>query len=396
MARATYDKSPEELAREQIRYNDELRREQARRDMVNARVLHRNQALKAGIPESVLPSPSQIKTMSDADWNSSAERMSRYGFHGVDEQGRLLPPKNQSPLVAPARISPLPAAVTSKAPLNAFNDGTSSVARSLGYETKPTVSQSVKANGVLNAFSTTPADARAIAERYGSSDQGGGPKRQHTYTDAAGKDLGPMYDANGHVIPMPKGTVGLRGGESKAPTNAPITPALRQLETFPSVPTDPSANISLQSRPPQLNTDLTKSGPVFPVEPKPAVPPSTAQSIGARAGELARSGIRTLFTGPINAAVTAGKDVASSLNRNLVSPTLDALAGAAGGFVSGFTPRTATNASAAQFEKPTKENPVPVTPTTPNANIDRTDNSLANFGLSEDDITKRKLAFAGF
>jgi hypothetical protein len=68
--------------------------------------------------------------------------------------------------------------------------------------------------------------------------------------------------------------------------------------------------------------------------------------------------------------------------------------GAARGFARGALGRTTaagvSNASAAQFEQPTADNPIPTTETTPVSDIDRSDNAIAKFGK-----TKRR-QFSGF
>jgi hypothetical protein len=51
-------------------------------------------------------------------------------------------------------------------------------------------------------------------------------------------------------------------------------------------------------------------------------------------------------------------------------------------------PSGVSNATAAQFEKPTAANPVPTTPTTPTADIDKSDASLSKFGVDDDELRK--------
>lgn len=205
----------------------------------------------------------------------------------------------------------------------------------------------------------------------------------------------------------------------KAPENIPVPPAALpanvmargSLNGLTAQPVDPFGGINLESRPPALNTDITKAGPVFPVEPVAPVPPAQmtdAERIGAMAGQTGRQLVHNAVTVPVSAAISTGKTIGSALNQNIVSPIArtignvkqglySAVRGVFGGFTQPQSPAGVTNATAAQFQTPTKENPIPVTPTAPTANIDQSDNSLAKFGLSEDELAKRKkLAFAGF
>lgn len=197
----------------------------------------------------------------------------------------------------------------------------------------------------------------------------------------------------------------------KTPENVPVPPAALpanvmargSLNGLTAQPADPFGGINLESRPPALNTDITKAGPVFPVEqPAPVAP---VQPTGA---ELAGQSVRNFLTAlPSRISKTfRSADVLGEANRpapeeSLPNSTLANVATAASGFTRGLMQPAATagvtNATAAQFQKPTTENPVPVTPTAPTANIDQSENSLAKFGLSEDELAKRKkLAFAGF
>jgi hypothetical protein len=195
-----------------------------------------------------------------------------------------------------------------------------------------------------------------------------------------------------------------------APVSTPVTPAMRTAEPVLPVnrlngltaqPADPFRDISLNSRPPMLNTDLTRPGPVFPVAPTPPVAPSRAEVAGrttrrvignvldAIPKETTFGSSHAIGPAPVQKPIIDVPRIASNFFRgfNTAAPpttTPDA------------TPSGVTNATAAQFQKPTKENPVPITDTTPDTNIDRSQSSIASFGLSEDEQTKRKRLFAGF
>lgn len=110
-------------------------------------------------------------------------------------------------------------------------------------------------------------------------------------------------------------------------------------------------------------------------------PPVTGQPIVDVPGALSRAG-----------SAIAG--AASNVGSAIATP----VRGFASGFMGGGdkTPAGATNASAAQFQKPTQANPTPITPTSPVANIDKTTESMARFGMSDDEFNRRKFAFAGF
>lgn len=191
----------------------------------------------------------------------------------------------------------------------------------------------------------------------------------------------------------------------KAPENVPVPPAALpanvmargSLNGLTAQPVDPFGGINLESRPPALNTDITKAGPVFPVE-QPVAPPPVAPSGAEIAGANTRRVIGNVL-GAIPKESVFGSSVVAPPPAD--KPIID-IPQLASNFFKGFNqqPQNAagvTNATAAQFQKPTTENPVPVTPTAPTANIDQSDNSLAKFGLSEDELAKRKkLAFAGF
>jgi hypothetical protein len=186
-------------------------------------------------------------------------------------------------------------------------------------------------------------------------------------------------------------------GVKRGTTNAPVPPAaqpLAQLAPGPgTIPAkmlaDPFADVNLQSRPP-LNTSLGNSDPVFPIAP---TPPGRAEM----AGQTTR---RVL--GNVLGAIPKETSFGSSHVTAPVQPAAPILdvPKIASNFFRGFNnpgPAGVTNATAAQFKTPTKENPLPGTDTTPATNIDKSEDSLAKFGLSEDELArKKKLAFSGF
>jgi hypothetical protein len=198
----------------------------------------------------------------------------------------------------------------------------------------------------------------------------------------------------------------------KTPTSVPVTPAMQA--TAPAVvprtnalngltaqPVDPFAGINLNSRPPMLNTDITRPGPVFPVTPTPPAQPTRSEM----AGRTTRRVLGDVLSAIPKESVFGTSRVQPPATRD--TPIID-LPRITSNFFRGFntaappttapatTPAGVTNATAAQFQTPTKENPVPITETSPETNIDRSQSSIAKFGLSEDELTKRKRLFAGF
>jgi hypothetical protein len=195
----------------------------------------------------------------------------------------------------------------------------------------------------------------------------------------------------------------------KAPSSVPVTPAMQAAVTpranalngLTAQPVDPFAGISLNSRPPMLNTDITRPGPVFPVAPTPPAAPSRAELagrttrrvigdvLGAIPKETTFGSSHTIAPAPVEKPLIDVPRIASNFFRgfNTATPPVTAPA---------TTPAGVTNATAAQFQVPTKENPVPITETSPETKIDQSQSSLAKFGLSEDELTKRKRLFTGF
>lgn len=153
---------------------------------------------------------------------------------------------------------------------------------------------------------------------------------------------------------------------------------------------------------PRINPSLLTSSPVFPVE-QPA--PSGAEIAGASTRQAVSAFGRALVD-------TSGAPAARNLNRagpgamqpgapiidlpGMASKGGNAVAGFTRGLLGRSTAAGASNASAAQFQQPTKANPVPLTPTSPAANIDRSENAIAKFGMTDAEFSRKKLAFAGF
>jgi hypothetical protein len=200
----------------------------------------------------------------------------------------------------------------------------------------------------------------------------------------------------------------------KAPSSVPVTPAMRTVASNPlnqlapspgtipaNILADPFGSVNANSRPPMYNTDLRRPGPVFPVEPTPPAAPSRAELAGRTTRRVLGNVLdaipkestfgSTHYTAPVqpDAPIIDVPKIASNFFRGLNTATPPATAPAT-------TPAGVTNATAAQFQTPTKENPVPLTDTSPDTNIDRSQTSIAKFGLSEDELTKRKRLFAGF
>jgi hypothetical protein len=193
-------------------------------------------------------------------------------------------------------------------------------------------------------------------------------------------------------------------GVKRGTTNMPVPPAaqapvaqpLAQLAPSPgTIPAkmlaDPFGGVNAESRPPQFNTSLGNSDPVFPIAP---TPPGRAEV----AGQTTRRVLGNVL-GAIPKETSFGSSHVTAPAQP-DAPILD-VPKIASNFFRGFNnpgPAGVTNATAAQFKTPTKENPLPGTDTTPATNIDKSESSLAKFGLSEDELArKKKLAmFGGF
>ncbi len=158
-------------------------------------------------------------------------------------------------------------------------------------------------------------------------------------------------------------------------------------------PTAPGQNVSVAGARPQLNTDITSPGAVFPQQ------PTGAERAGAATRSAIGRGVDVLGRKELAAAdvVTGGLKTAGAAAASPVAKGFQAVTGFTRGLLGRSTAAGATNASAAQFEQPTaKTGGRPVTPTSPQFNIDRSDQSLGKFGLSDAEFSRRKLAFAGF
>jgi len=193
------------------------------------------------------------------------------------------------------------------------------------------------------------------------------------------------------VAPAPPGARATTSGQSP----------LNVLSTF-APPAGPNvSNISVAgATPAPLNTSLSSPGQVFPQ------PPTRAEKAGA-AVRGALSATRGTVGAGVQSFVRGERSAESAIGRAdeaAVSPFIEQarqIGGAVAGFGRGLLGRAtqagATNATAAQFQQPTaKSGGRPVTPTSPQFNIDRTDQSLGKFGLSDAEFSRRKLAFAGF
>jgi hypothetical protein len=190
-------------------------------------------------------------------------------------------------------------------------------------------------------------------------------------------------------------------GVKRGTTNMPVPPAaqapvaqpLAQLAPSPgTIPAkmlaDPFGSVDFNNvtRPPLANTSLGNSDPAF------VIPPSRAEV----AGQTTRRVLGNVLSAIPKDTTFGSSHVTAPVQPD--TPIID-VPKIASNFFRGFNnPGLAgvTNATAAQFDKPTKENPLPGTDTTPATNIDRSENSLAKFGLSEDELNRKKRLFAGF
>lgn len=143
---------------------------------------------------------------------------------------------------------------------------------------------------------------------------------------------------------------------------AAIMPPLRMPTGIPAAVDDPS------------NFDITTGAP--------KAPPSGAE----KAGTFARRALTAAVPSPdIVTATATGSPLGPVAPGRAERGLLPAISEAASGFVRGFkspaqTPLGVTNEQAAGFTKPTKAYPLPVTPTTPVADIDDTKDAIRRFG----------------
>jgi hypothetical protein len=173
---------------------------------------------------------------------------------------------------------------------------------------------------------------------------------------------------------------------------APVAaaPGAGPLALLGQVPADPGFNATVaQPGVPRSPLDVLRgTAATSPVAPVPT---------GA---EIAGASVRNAIGGAVNATgraeLGAFDAVTSAIGtgaRAVARPFVAGF-GAARGFARGALGRTTaagvSNASAAQFEQPTADNPIPTTETTPVSDIDRSDNAIAKFGK-----TKRR-QFSGF
>jgi hypothetical protein len=199
------------------------------------------------------------------------------------------------------------------------------------------------------------------------------------------------------VAPVPKSGIGVLSGipgefnSAAALTNPPKA-------TFGGKPLD----LSLASNAPAV----------------PRTPNATALAVGetagrvlTRAGDLAKTAAggfmqgESAVGGPLaDAASYAMRPFTAVANaeKTAVGAVRDA-ASAVPGVVNDVAtglgrtlPSGVSRSQVADFRQPTKANPIPVTPTSPVANVDKSQESISRFGLTEDEFAKNKLAFSGF
>lgn len=203
-------------------------------------------------------------------------------------------------------------------------------------------------------------------------------------------------DAQRRILGVKRGTTNMPVPPAMAQAaQAPVAQPLAQLAPSPgTIPAkmlaDPFGDVNMQSRPPIANTSLGNSDPVFPVAP-------TAPTRAELAGQTTRRVLGNVLSAIPKDSVFGSSHVQAPVQPDAPIANVPQIAS---NFFRGFNnpgPAGVTNATAAQFKTPTKENPLPGTDTTPATNIDKSDNSLAKFGLSEDELArKKKLAFSGF
>lgn len=204
---------------------------------------------------------------------------------------------------------------------------------------------------------------------------------------------------------------------TQSPGPAIPTTADRRAATPVAAPANPQLNnpslVGLAGlTPPQFNTTVTgvrprgtgsvlspiPGGDLRSAEQPYTIPPTVAEQAGAATRAGFKRGVDTLGRLELNAA-DAVTGTAGAVGRP-VGGFLARGAGAVAGFTRGLlgrsTPAGVSGSQAAGFTQPTAANPIPITPTSPQRNIDRTDNSLAKFGLSNAEFSRRKLAFSGF
>lgn len=204
---------------------------------------------------------------------------------------------------------------------------------------------------------------------------------------------------DGTVVPpeIRRATVVAQAATPVTPTVGPSTSGnsaaiLSGIPKSPDFSVEPPASIGNFGANP-INTDITSSAPAIA---RPPEPPSRAQI----AGSNVRSFLTNLPSRFSNAFRSQDASVVTDRPSEQAPGTDTRIAdvpGAIAGFTKGLTtPATAagaSNAQVARIQQPTKENPVPVTDTTPVANPD--ENAMRKFS-DVSDWTRRKMAFAGF
>jgi hypothetical protein len=142
----------------------------------------------------------------------------------------------------------------------------------------------------------------------------------------------------------------------------------------------------------RLNTDLTSSDPALA---RPPEPPGRAEM----AGRTVRRVVGNVL-GAIPKESVFGSSNYAAPPATSDTPIFDlpkAIAGFTRGMFGRQTEAGVSRSQVARIQQPTKENPVPVTDTTPAANIDDSKNAIQKFATDvTPDWTRRKFAFAGF
>jgi hypothetical protein len=245
-----------------------------------------------------------------------------------------------------------------------------------------------------NSFTSRQSVAQMLAQDNFDKRMGFAPaKRSKEDMDAIAAAVNPAKPAsmtpgaNSTAVPTP---------------GAPASQAASGLEFFGN-PVKLGANVSSDTSNALLSVPGSDGAPP-PVNPAYSDPtgivgaaPKLASAVVGAAKAVGRGALKAgSFVNPEAPIAQPGGDttgIASAV------PAVKSAASAAGQFINAGgsdVPAGVSNATAAQFQTPTKANPLPVTPTSPTPNIDKSDSSLSRFGYSEDELNRRKTAFAGF
>ncbi len=378
-----------------------------RSDQIAARVKFHHQALSNGVPASLAPSARSIKTMSDSDWNAFVSRAGRLGFHGLDDNGAPLPAPSQAPLIPAPRLA---AAVS---PLNQLN----------GIDRSVPANPSTPQGRLSSVLGITPPPApaaiagqplRSVVESPMSAGERAATDAKYAPRDANG-NLAPVAGSVRSASDIPAGTIrsingvrlpdehpGVLPAGAAAPVRTQPAGVVAPVAATPKPGLDALANAGTVPLGGSFDPSLAAATPGF------DLPPSSAYKFGAAVRNIAVGepvvpgsdiASRSKAGGPVSASVRAPLSPEVEAAQRGVGPTIgdyvkDAFQGLTGGGKA--TAAGVSNSQAAGFEQPTAANPKPVTPTTPDGDIDKSKNAISRFGQTEEELKKNKEAFAGF